>query len=115
MGDFLREALPYSLNDLYYELPIEISDYSASLTDPDNDDLFEEIKTDFTMKVKESGYYDLYFDFMLEINTQSGEVWGWGFSSYQFFEFDTTGNQDVKYNLSLKRTQLDHRIHRRRT
>ena len=101
-GDFLRELLPYSLNDLYYELPIEISDYSASLTDPDNDDLFEEIKTDFTMKVKESGYYDLYFDFMLEINTQSGEVWGWGFSSYQFFEFDTTGNQDVSITYPLR-------------
>jgi len=101
-GDFLREVLPYSLNDLYYELPIEISDYSASLTDPDNDDLFEEIKTDFTMKVKESGYYDLYFDFMLEINTQSGEVWGWGFSSYQFFEFETTGNQDVSITYPLR-------------
>ncbi|NDB80472.1 hypothetical protein EB155_11475, partial [archaeon] len=101
-GDFLRDIIPYTLDDLDYELPLELADITASLSDPDQDDLFEEMTADLTLAVNEIGYYDLNFEFLLLIDTNEGYQWDWWFSSYQYFEFDSTGNQDISISYPLR-------------
>ena len=101
-GDFLRDIIPYTLDDLDYVLPLEIADITASLSDPDQDDLFEEMTADLTLTVNEIGYYDLNFEFSLLIDTNEGEQWDWWFSTYQYFEFDSTGSQDVSISYPLR-------------
>jgi hypothetical protein len=101
-GDFLRDIIPYTLDDLDYVLPLELTDITASLSDPDQDDLFEEMTADLTLAVNEIGYYDLNFEFSLLIDTNEGYQWEWYFSSYQYFEFDSTGNQDSSISYPLR-------------
>ena len=57
---------------------------------------------DLTHTVNEIGYYDLNFEFSLLIDTNEGEQWDWWFSSYQYFEFDSTGSQDVSISYPLR-------------
>lgn len=101
-GDFLRDIIPYTLDDLDYVLPLELADITASLSDPDQDDLFEEMTADLTLTVNEIGYYDLNFEFSLLIDTNEGEQWDWWFGTYQYFEFDSTGSQDVSISYPLR-------------